>query len=66
MYGNISMIDAQIPKARHSTPNHPARRQLSTPPCKISMKFGIQQLWTNITRIFYFLHIGSRSDFTAL
>jgi hypothetical protein len=30
-------------------------------------KFGIQHLWTNITtHIFYFLHIGSRSVFTAL
>jgi hypothetical protein len=57
----------QFFSVRHSTPNHPARRQLSTPPSKISMKFGIQHLWTNITtRIFYFLHIGSRSVFTAL
>jgi hypothetical protein len=30
-------------------------------------QIGIQHLWTNITtRIFYFLHIGSRSVFTAL
>jgi hypothetical protein len=52
---------------RHSTPNHPARWQFSTSPSQITMKFVIQHLWTNITtRIFYFLHIGSRSVFTAL
>jgi hypothetical protein len=48
----------------HSTRGHP---RVSTPPSQSSMKFGIQHLWTNITtQIFYFLHTGSRSVFTAL
>jgi hypothetical protein len=36
----------------HSTRGHP---RVSTPPSQISMKFGIQYLWTNIiTHIFLF------------
>jgi hypothetical protein len=55
---------ALIAMESHSTRGHPG---VSTPPSQISMKFGIQHLWTNITtHIFYFLHIGSRSVFTAL
>jgi hypothetical protein len=45
----------------HSTRGHPG---VSTPPSQISIKFGIQHLWTNITTcVFYFLHIGSHSVF---
>jgi hypothetical protein len=47
----------QVLCERHSTPNHPARRQLSTPPSEISMKCGIQHLWTNITPLFFIFSI---------